>query len=292
MKTARVRIAKGEYAEALSSLKDLAAEDKRPDVAADIEFYKAFCAARLALGGSGAIVDAGREMAAFAKKYPDSYHYLEACQIVADLLVADGRFDKAESYYGELAKAPWEDTKMRAAIGTGRALLAQGKAAEALKVFDDVLGHELEGPRGEVQRLTAKLGKARCLAATKKTDEAIQIAQRLSPRPMPTTRTCSPKPTTPWAVPCEVRAVPRRRCWPMCMSMCSITARRKCTPRPWRIWSSYSASCTSPIMRPAACRSSSSAIRTARGARGSAGAAVNHIVTSPIFSAASRRRGN
>ena len=78
------------------------------------------------------------------QEYPDSYHYLEACQIVADLLVADGRFDKAESYYGELAKAPWEDTKMRAAIGTGRALLAQGKAAEALKVFDDVLGHELE----------------------------------------------------------------------------------------------------------------------------------------------------
>ena len=30
-----------------------------------------------------------------------------------------------------------------------------------------------------MQRLTAKLGKARCLAATKKTDEAIQIARQI-----------------------------------------------------------------------------------------------------------------
>ena len=109
--TARARLAKGEYAEAQLSLKDLSPEDKRPDIAADIEFFKALCAARLALGGSGAIVDAGRKMAAFAKKYPDSYHYLEACQLVADLLVADGRFDKAESYYDELAKAPWKTTR-------------------------------------------------------------------------------------------------------------------------------------------------------------------------------------
>ena len=44
--TARQHIGKGEYDEAEASLKDLKPEDKRAEVAADIEFYKALCAAR------------------------------------------------------------------------------------------------------------------------------------------------------------------------------------------------------------------------------------------------------
>jgi tetratricopeptide (TPR) repeat protein len=176
---ARAHIFKQEYEEAESALKDLKPEDKRPEIAADIEFYKALCAAQEALGGNGVLAEAAEAMQAFAKKYPTSYHYLEACELAGSLLVADRKYGQAEPYYAELAKAPWEDYKMRAGIGAGRAMLAQGKTAEALKAFDDVLGNTAAGDQAESQRVIAKLGRARCLAATNKTDEAIKTAQEI-----------------------------------------------------------------------------------------------------------------
>ena len=174
---AREHISKEEYEEAETSLKDLKPADKRAEVATDIEFYKALCAAKEALGGSGAVADATASMEAFAKNHSSSYHYLEACELAGKLLVADRKYAQAEPYYAELAKAPWEDYKMRAGIGAGRAKLAQGKTAEALKAFDEVLGNASTDDQAESQRVVAKLGKARCLAATNKTDEAIKIAQ-------------------------------------------------------------------------------------------------------------------
>ena len=161
-------------------------ENRRPEVLADVEFYKALCAARRALGGNGDIAAAGGEMIAFQTKYPNNYHYLEACEVVGDLLVAKGLFAKAEEYYQKLAQAPWEDYKMRAGVGIGRAQLAAGKAATALKTFEDVLSNESVNDQTDMPRQLAKLGKARCLIATGKTEEAVKLAQaaiaKLSPK--------------------------------------------------------------------------------------------------------------
>ena len=66
---------------------------------------------------------------------------------------------------------------MRAGIGLGRALLKQAKTAEALKAFDDVLANETSNEQAESERLVAKLGKARCLALMKRSDEAVRMAE-------------------------------------------------------------------------------------------------------------------
>jgi tetratricopeptide (TPR) repeat protein len=91
--------------------------------------------------------------------------------------VAAGNYSKAEEYYARLAKAPWPDYKMRAQIAMGRALLAQGKTAEANKAFDEVVINEAPGDLAESQRMAAKVGKARCLAAADKTDQAIKTLE-------------------------------------------------------------------------------------------------------------------
>jgi tetratricopeptide (TPR) repeat protein len=178
---ARNHMNQEEYDQAEQYLDKLTVDEanQRPEVAADIEFYKALWAARQAQGGNGEIADAAGAVEAFAQKYRTNYHYLEACELAGTLLVAERKYARAETYYAELAKAPWEDFKMRAGIGAGRALLAQAKTAAALKAFEEVLANTSTSDAAKAQRLAAKLGQARCLAAMKRTAEAIKIAQEI-----------------------------------------------------------------------------------------------------------------
>ena len=82
----------GRYAEALAALKKIEKTPDRQEMQQDIEFYKALCAAKLAMAGSMKIADAGRMMKAFADANPKSYHYFEASEVVGDLLVAIGSY--------------------------------------------------------------------------------------------------------------------------------------------------------------------------------------------------------
>ncbi len=180
LKTARTRVRGSQYEDAQEALRKIPAEDvAREEIAQTIAFYKAYCAAQLALSGTGTIKDAGTMMAAFARKYPQSYHYFQACEVLGDLLVANGLFQKAEVYYSRVGKAPWPDYQMRANVSLGRARLAQGKTAEALQAFESVLAAGEEGELAQLQRQAATLGKARCIAAKGKTDEAIKMVETI-----------------------------------------------------------------------------------------------------------------
>jgi len=178
LKTARTHVAGGHFEEALGSLEKLdSARIGREEIKADVEFYKAYCRAQLALGGHGEVAAAGKEMIAFVSSHAESYHWLKANEIVGDLLVANGSFAAAETYYAKLGEAPWNDYKMRAGVAIGRALLAQKKYAEALRSFEMVLALTADGDRAESQRIAATLGKARVLAAENNPDEAVKLAE-------------------------------------------------------------------------------------------------------------------
>ena len=170
MKTARGHLIKRMYNEALNSLNKVdSAEIDNKWVAQDLEFYKALCAAKLALGGSGSVADAGRTMAGFVGRNNTSYHYLESCEVVGDLLVAVGKFSTAEGYYSRVDEAPWPDYKMRARVAMAMALLAQNtkeKTDQAEKLFDSVLAMNVEGDLAKAQKMRATLGKARCQVGT------------------------------------------------------------------------------------------------------------------------------
>jgi tetratricopeptide (TPR) repeat protein len=177
---AREKMGEGEYGEASSALERISTEGvKRREILDEIAFSKAYCAAQLALAGDGNVADAGRQMVAFIKESPESYHYLQACELVGNLLASSGALDKAQEYYAILAKAPWPDYKMRAQIAIGRALLAQDKTVEAAKVFDEVIDSPATGDLAERQRMAAKVGKARCLAAAGQTAPAIKSLREI-----------------------------------------------------------------------------------------------------------------
>jgi hypothetical protein len=173
---ARNAVLGSHYEDALAALGKIDADKlTRPEIRQDVEFYAALCRAELALGGSGEIVAAGRQMAAFVNTHKDSYHWLKANEVLGDLYLANGDYSFAEDSYARLGKAPWPDYKMRAGAAVGWARLAQNKPAEALESFEGVLATDATGELADAQRLEATVGKARCLTAAQRYDEAIKI---------------------------------------------------------------------------------------------------------------------
>lgn len=176
----RIAISNGRYNDALEALQKIDASGiERAAVKQDIEYYKAYCAAKLALAGDGEITAAGKEMARFVANEKDSWHWLEANQLVGDLLVANATYGPAQRYYEVLAKAPWPEYKMRAGVAIGRALLAEGKPDEAMKAFEGVLQLSAEGEAGEMQHMAATLGKARAMAEAGQHADAIKLVEEI-----------------------------------------------------------------------------------------------------------------
>jgi len=177
---ARVNATNGAYRDALDKLTKIDVSSVRRDfVREDIEFYKAWGTAHLALAGDGEIADAGRQLNNFVRSHPQNFHYLAAVEMMGDLLMAGQRYENAQKQYADLAKAPWPDYKMRAAVSIGRTLQAQGKHAEAIQQFDAALAIRADGPESQNQRLAATLGKAISLAETGGGVEAVNIIEKV-----------------------------------------------------------------------------------------------------------------
>jgi tetratricopeptide (TPR) repeat protein len=158
---ARVAIRGERYDEAVALLGKLdSADSKRAEIAADVDYYKALAAARLALSGYGSKQDAGRQLLNFEKAHKTSYHYYETCETLGDLLTALNRFDQAETFYNKLTDAPWPDYKMRAAVLVGRAAVSQKDYDRAVGKFDEALAADTSGKVAQRLKLAASLGKA------------------------------------------------------------------------------------------------------------------------------------
>lgn len=177
---ARVSAVNGAFAKASQLLDKVDASTIRRDlIKQDVEYLQAFIAAKLAAGGEGEILEAGRKLNAFVKTYPNSFHNLEASELMGDLLMMSGRYDPALKQYNELAKAPWPEYKMRAAVAAGRALQAQGKHPEAIQQFDAALAVGDDGPDSQNQKLAATLGKSISQAETGNLDDAVQSIEKI-----------------------------------------------------------------------------------------------------------------
>ena len=172
--TAQRDMLHGEYEKAIEALKKETAEDKRAEVADEIAFCRAYCTAQLALSGAENPVEAGKLVLAFITGSPNSFHYLKACELMGDIFVTLGKFADAQKYYAKLSQAPWPDYKIRALVALGRSYLAQDNAATADKSFDEALGIDAPGELAEVQRTAARIGKARCMVLTGKTELALR----------------------------------------------------------------------------------------------------------------------
>jgi len=178
VRRARDAAAAGRYEDALKTLENVKVDEiERAEIKEDVEFYTAFSSAKLALDGKLEIREAGKQMAAFVSAHPQSYHYLEANQVVGDLLMALGQYAQAREYYERVGKAPWPEYKLRASVAMGRILLAEKKPAEAMKFFQHVLDTRSDAEQARTLRMAATLGKARCLTETGEQQEAIKLCE-------------------------------------------------------------------------------------------------------------------
>lgn len=177
---ARLNATNGGYEAALSRLEAINAGDVRGDfVKQEIEYYTAYCNAKLALVGQKPIRDAGTLLSKFVSEHADNYHFLEATELLGDLLANMGNYSAAETKYQLLARAPWPAYKMRSAVLVGQSLLAQNKYKEALAKFDEALAINDDTPGGKAQRLEAQLGKAVAAAATGNVDSGLQLVEQV-----------------------------------------------------------------------------------------------------------------
>jgi tetratricopeptide (TPR) repeat protein len=180
LKTARRFCESGQYNMALEKLEAIdEASVSRDVILQDIAYYKAFAAAKMALGGGGDKNEAIKAMMVFYQENEKNYHFFEAVEILGDLAVAIGRFDTAAKFYAEVAQAPWPSHKLRATVLEARALQSKKEYEPALEKYEKVLGVRDDVPGAEEQKLFAKLGKAACLAATGKHKEGIDIVDEV-----------------------------------------------------------------------------------------------------------------
>ena len=175
---ARLNARNGSYAAALDALGQINVGSVDRDlVREDVEFYKALCAAKLALGGRGEIVDAGRQLNEFVRSHPQNFHYLEAVEVMGDLLMASEKFAGARRQYEELAKAPWPDYQMRAGVLIGRSYQAEDKHPEAIQHFESVLAITGDSESAREQKLSATLGTAVSYAHSGQVENAVRMIE-------------------------------------------------------------------------------------------------------------------
>ncbi len=153
----------------------------RTEILQEIEFYKAYCAGRLALSRGGDKASAVRAMRAFIEKpgNDNSIHYYAASELLGELAVALAKYDAAIKYFGKLAKAPWPEYQTRASVLIGRAMMANGQFQEALGEFEKVLASGRDDAKSRELKQMALVGKATCLGETGKADDGIKILDKI-----------------------------------------------------------------------------------------------------------------
>lgn len=176
LRAAREAIRKGQLESARSLLEEIDTSSiSRAEILQDIQFYKAFCDARLALTGGGDKAAAVRALRAFeddpANK--NNYHYYEVMELLGDLAAALASYENAVKYYGHVSEAPWPAYKMRAYVLQADALVDSGKHAEAMEKYEQVLTSNLDDVATRRQKLLATLGKAVCLSENGQTQQGI-----------------------------------------------------------------------------------------------------------------------
>lgn len=177
----RARVIVGKPSNGLTELRKLDPSSVQSElVKRDLQFYLAFASGRAALSSGGDKNAAAQQMLAFVRANPTSFHFFESAELLGDLALAQGQFEQAAKYYAAISsKAPWPEYKMRASMSEARALIAQGEFAQAEQKYETVLADKSDSKQSRRQKLMAEIGKARCVAETGTTEQAIMMIEKI-----------------------------------------------------------------------------------------------------------------
>ncbi len=142
------------------------AQVSRDLIAQDVEYYRAYSIARLALSGKGDKDAAIKALKAFASEHKNNYHFFSAMEMLSELAVANGQPQLAKESYDEVAKAPWPAYKLRALALEGDSLHARKNYTQAIEKYDQVIRASKDIPGADEPRRRATLSKMAVLVET------------------------------------------------------------------------------------------------------------------------------
>lgn len=177
LRRGRESVLTNQYEDALTELAKVPAGEYPALVKQDIDFYKAFAAAQLALKGSpGANAnEAASALVAFTSANPNNWHYFDARKAAGDLAAMSGKYDYAAKAYAELMQAPSPSMKIEGKLLESDALMRQGKYPEALAGYTLVAGATSNNDDAiEKYKEFAKVGQATATAFTGEPADAIK----------------------------------------------------------------------------------------------------------------------
>ncbi|NOY42848.1 MAG: hypothetical protein GXP26_13570 [Planctomycetes bacterium] len=173
LNSARLSAQKGQYQQALETLKKIAADKiDRKAIAQELDFLKTYCTAKLAMGGQGPLDQANSLVARFLANSRKSFHLTEVIELAGDLSAATGDYETARKNYAKLARAPSAFYKARSAVLIGGTFQAEGKHAEAIAEFDKGLQAAGDHAVASPQRTEATLLRATSQAATGEAEQS------------------------------------------------------------------------------------------------------------------------
>lgn len=187
LETAKKRLLEGNVNAAKSELEKINPSSVKQDsIKMEIEYYTAYCNAKLALQGQ--YPDKKGAGAAIKKfvdnpqmpKYAQTYHFYEAARLLGDLSMSVGTYDYAEKVYSMLERAPssWLEQRFQAKLLVADAQLAGGKYQDALANYSTVAG--APGTKETARYIQmAQVGQAICMAGAGSPDDGISKIEEI-----------------------------------------------------------------------------------------------------------------
>lgn len=170
----------GKYRSALSDLSRIdPASIKSELIKRDLQFFLAFCEGKIALSTGGDKQAASDKMLAFVRSVPQSFHFYKAAQLLGDLAVAQGDYDKAVSYYGAIAKSPFPEYQLGATLSQARALVGKADFAKAQQAFQSVLDSKSDDTESKRLKRFAEVGLGRCMAETSSPAQGVSVIEKI-----------------------------------------------------------------------------------------------------------------
>lgn len=150
---------------------------KNKRIAGEVAFFKALATARKGDESAKAV----KALLDYVRHNRHSHHFYESVEVLGDLAMQLGSYQKAAEYYGQLKKAPWPANKLQGAFLEATALQAQGPSqlSAALDGYDAVIKSQVSSPDAVRYKQLALAGKVACSVNAQNAETSIKTMQEL-----------------------------------------------------------------------------------------------------------------
>lgn len=177
---ARSRMESGRFADCIAELANIKSPAKTEAILQEVDFLRAFSNSQISLrGGAVTAQDAGKELGAFIKNHPSSYHLYAAMEQYAKQLFAFGKLELAAAEFEKLGKVQWNEYKLKGLLGHGMVLGDLKQFPQALASFDAILQIQANDDMTQAYQLLAQCEKAKISGLQGNVEESKKVLETL-----------------------------------------------------------------------------------------------------------------